>query len=72
VNIETFNAEHPAFHDARFARRVLQVKKPIPVVSNLFEVVYGPCGHLPLMFSDTPPRVGDLLFCPDCYKAGLV
>ena len=68
MNIESFSEKDPAFHDAQFQRRILQVKKPIPIISNMFEVVYD-CGHSPLMFSDTPPRVGQASFCPDCYKA---
>lgn len=66
MEIESFNATHPAFHDPRYQRRVIAVTRPIPIVSNMFDIVFE-CHHSPLIFNDTPPRPGDLLFCPGCF-----
>lgn len=68
MNWSTTNAQDPQFHDPRFQRRVVEVRRPIPIISNLHDVTLE-CGHAPLVSGVPGPKVGDMLFCPDCYDS---
>lgn len=67
MNFTQYRNNDPLFHDPRFQRRIVSVARPIPIVGNMFDVVYE-CGHSPLIFSDAAPTVGASFFCPGCYE----
>ena len=58
--------DDPDFHDPRFQRRIVTVKRPIPIVSNMHDATLE-CGHSPLLVGDNPePKTGMMIFCGDC------
>ena len=56
----------PDFYDPRFQRRIVSMRRVIPFVENIHEVLLS-CGHEPLLLGDKPmPEVGMSVFCGDC------
>lgn len=52
----------------QFLRRILAVRRPIPIVENVHEVTLE-CGHEPLILGGPgTPQVGVSIFCPTCYE----
>jgi hypothetical protein len=62
---KTIRSDDPQFHDARFQRRVIESHRPIEIVENMHDITLA-CGHSPLVFGLPGPKVGDLIFCPEC------
>lgn len=65
---DMYRSDDPRFHDPRYQRRIVSFFYPIPIIENMYDITLD-CGHAPLMFRNAPPVVGDLSFCPECYKA---
>lgn len=66
---DTYRSDDPRFHDPRYQRRIISLRRVIEIVENVHEVTLE-CGHEPLFLGDSPkPEVGARCFCPECYKA---
>jgi hypothetical protein len=59
------SSNEPRFKDPRFQRRIIEVRRPIEIVENMFDVALE-CGHAPLVFGTPDPEVGAFIFCPNC------
>lgn len=64
---DTYRSDEPIAQDPRYQRRIVSFYRPIPIIENMFDITLE-CGHAPLFFSNKPPAVGELSFCPDCAK----
>ena len=60
-------SDDPNFHNPRFQRRIIDTHRPIVFVENMHDVVLE-CGHSPLVFCVPDPRIGDTIFCPNCFS----
>lgn len=65
-DFRVINTKDPQFHDPRFQRRIVEVRRPIEIIENMYDVKLE-CGHSPLIFGIPGPKVGDMIHCPDCY-----